>query len=174
MFPPQSKQNKGKETLHRRQATSALALHPSLPSTSLRTGPIFAGHLRATHAPSLLTSLPYSGLLSQPPHHPCLPLSPSCCRCSESEIAIPQHNLDVNASALDNFCPSLLSRGGIRSGLVGVLAPPTILRCWGIVHGCRRPFVIGLLIPPLLLRGLPLHSLPSVLLCWGSGGGGIR
>jgi hypothetical protein len=127
----------------------------------------------AVIAPPLCPCLPISLFLHQPPCYPSLPLSPSCCWCCKSKIAIPQHNLDINTSALDDFCPSLLSRGGVYSQLVGVLSPPTSYCSQGVVGGCRSPFVVGLLIPPHLLHGLPLHSLLSVVLPQGSGGGGI-
>jgi hypothetical protein len=130
--------------------------------------------LRASLAPSHRTSVPIFRSLHQPPCCPSLPLSPLRRWCCKSTIAIPQHNLDINTSALDDFCPSLLRGGCVRSWLVGILSPPTILHCRGVVRGCRSPFVVSLVVPPLLLCGLPLHSLPSIVFRRGSGGGGVR
>jgi hypothetical protein len=132
--------------------------------TAIHTGPIATSHLQASCSPSLLASLSCSGLLSQSPFRPSLPLSPCFHWCCESKIAIPQHNLDIDTSALDDFCPSLLSGGGVRLGLVGVLSPPTILHCWGIVCSCRSPFVVRLVILPLLPHRLSLHGSPSFIL----------
>jgi hypothetical protein len=160
-----------KERLYHCRATSTPTLHPSLSSASLCPSPTSASHLWATHAPSLYTSLPYSSLLSQPPCCPTLPLSPSCHWYCKSEIAVPQYNLDINTSALDDFGPSLLSIGGIHMWLVDVLSPPTSLCYQGIVHGCCSPFVVGYVIPPLLLHSLSLHSLPSFVLHQGRSGG---
>jgi hypothetical protein len=161
--------------LHRRRAPSAPALIDSLPSPACGAGLLAAHAWLANLAPSLLPSLPYTFLPTQPARCPSSPLSPFLRRrCCESKIAVPQHNLDVDTSAFDDFCPSLLRRGGVRSRLVGVLSPPTIRCFWGMLGSCHGPFVVGLIVPPLLLRCLPLHSLPSVLLRRGSGGGDVR
>jgi hypothetical protein len=173
-FPHKAKS----KTKHKKHYTAARHLRPHSPRLSpLPLRLCWPPYHQCPVGQPCLFSPPLSPLL-RPSYPACgLPLLSSlpflrrwCC---ESKIAIPLHNLDINASAFDDFCPSLLSRGGVRSRLVGILSPPTIRRFRGVVGGCRSPFVVGLIIPSLLLRGLPLHSLPSVLLHRGSGGGGV-
>jgi hypothetical protein len=160
--------------LYRCQAPSAPALLNCLPSPAGGAGLLATHAWLANLAPSLLPSLPYSIPPTQPACCPASPLSPFPHRwCCKSKIAIPQHHLDIDASAFDDFCPSLLRRGVGHLWLVGVLSPATSLYRQGFVTSFRHLFVVGLLIPPLLLCGLPLHCLPSILLRQGSGGGGI-
>jgi hypothetical protein len=125
-FHHKTKQNKTKETLYRRRASSAPALLDSLSSPASGTGLLTASTWWADPAPSRLPSLHYSFLPTQPACCPSSPLSPFLCwwYC-ESKIAIPQHNLDVDASAFDDFCPTFISGGGVRSRLVRDLSPPT-------------------------------------------------
>jgi hypothetical protein len=74
-FPREAKQNKIKETLYCRWAPCTPTLLDSLPSTG--GAGLLAAHARsATLAPSLLPSLPYSFLPSQPACCPSSPLSP--------------------------------------------------------------------------------------------------
>jgi hypothetical protein len=172
--PTKQKQRKTKETLYCHWATSTPTLLGSLPSPAGGAGLLTTSAQWANLASSLLPSLPDSVLPTQPACCPSSPLSPFLRQwCCKSEIAIPQHNLDIDTSAFDDFCLSLLCRGVGYSQFMGVLSPSTSLCHRGFIACFYHPFVVGLFILPLLLCSLPLHSFPSIPLHRGSSGGGI-
>jgi hypothetical protein len=104
-FPHKAKPNETKGMLYWHRATSAPALLDSLPSPTGGAGLLTTRARSANLGPSLLPSLPYSFLPTQPARCPSSPLSPFLRRwCCKSKIAIPQHNLDIDTSAFDDFC----------------------------------------------------------------------